>query len=130
MFDDKDKAVVIEVLENDGWEIIKEPFRFRAGGFKYQIDFAVKKGGKIVLIELKSFTGTFLEDLYAARGQYLTYIDALQLSPFGFDLYLAIPFDVYTKHFEKPLIKAILAKDKTKLILYSQDTKGIIRWTN
>jgi hypothetical protein len=130
MFDDKYYTQVKQALENDGYEIIQTPFRFRAGGFKYQIDFAAKKDERTILIELKSFSGSFLEDFYTARGQYLTYVDALQLSPFEYDVYLAIPIDIYTKHFAKPLIKTILDKSKIKLVVYNQDARQIIEWIN
>jgi hypothetical protein len=131
MFEDKLKEAVKIALLLAGVEIIADPYRFRAGGFKYQIDLAVKITGSTAVVEIKSFVSlSFLEDFYAAIGQYLTYRYALQLAQAHADLYLAVPSHVYVKHFAKPLIKGILEMHHVKLIVFDPENNQVTQWIN
>jgi hypothetical protein len=131
MFEDKLKEAVQLALGLAGVQIIADPYRFRSGGFKYQIDLAVKVTGLMAVVEIKSFLSlSFLEDFYAAIGQYITYRYALQLAQIHADLYLAVPSNVHAKHFAKPLIKGILEMHHVKLIVFDPEDNQSIQWIN
>ncbi len=131
MFEDKLKEAVKTALLLTGVEIIADPYRFRSGGFKYQIDLAVKMTGLTAAVEIKSFLSlSFLEDFYTAIGQYLTYRYALQLAQTHADLYLAVPSHVHAKHFAKPLIKGISEIHQVKLIVFDPEDNQSIQWIN
>jgi len=131
MFEDKLKEAVTIALLLAGIEIIADPYRFRSGGFKYQIDLAIKTANRTAAVEIKSFLSlSFLEDFYAALGQYITYRYALQLAQTQVDLYLAVPLHVYAKHFAKPLIKGILEMHHVKLIVFDSESNQVTQWIN
>ena len=106
MFADNLKEAVKVALTLAGIEIIADPYRFRSGGFKYQVDLAIEMTGLTAAVEIKSFLSlSFLEDFYAAMEQYITYRYALHLAQTHAELYLAVPLHVFAKHFAKPLTK-------------------------
>lgn len=78
---------------------------------------------------MKSFLKiSFLNEFHSVVGQYLNYAAFLQLQEPDRILFLAVPLDVYEKHFLQPAIEYIINKFALNLIVYNSQTKVIVQW--
>lgn len=69
-----------------------------------------------------------LADFYEAKGKYDTYRHGLEEAPIDKKIYLAVEETIFNTFFQKPLIKTILVKDHTDLIIFNHITKRIVKW--
>jgi hypothetical protein len=75
--------------------------------FKLKIDFGAERqilemenNKEKMVVEVKSFLDTsFMNDFHDTHGQYSDYTSALEYAGIKRQLFLAVPDDVYEKHF-------------------------------
>lgn len=127
--------IVREALEADGWTITADPFIIKSIGLRFEIDlaaeqvFAAERGKEEIVVEVKSFLSkSKLADFYEAKGKYDTYRHGLEEAPIDKKIYLAVEETIFNTFFQKPLIKTILVKDHTDLIIFNHITKRIVKW--
>lgn len=102
---------------------------------KFYVDLAAEKtietSGETrkVAIEIKVFGGlSFLNEFEKAVGQYLIYKQFLDdLFPERI-LFLAIADKVFEESFSLPSIKAVVAKQKIKLLVFNPELEEITKW--
>ena len=122
-------------LEKDGWKVTHDPLTIRLEDVKFYVDLAAEKtietSGETrkVAIEIKVFGGlSFLNEFEKAVGQYLIYKQFLDdLFPERV-LFLAIAADVFEESFSLPSIKAVVAKQKIKLLFFNPELEEITKW--
>jgi XisH protein len=128
---------VRHALEGEGWTITHDPYAFRVGGVRLNIDMGAEKvigaekEGRKIAIEVKSFVAQ--SDIYKfheAMGQYDSYWFALEDYEPDRVLYLAIPDYAYDGFFQLPLIQKVIQRKKIQLIIYEPITETIISWIN
>lgn len=122
-------------LENEGWNVTDDPLVVKSGGITVQIDMGAErligaeKEGEKIAIEVKTFgIISFITAFYEAIGKYIVYRKALKLEKSERKLYLAVPVDVYEKHFNEELIKGVCIDEDVKTIIYNQNEQNIFRW--
>lgn len=124
-------------LEKDGWTVTHKPLTIRLEDVKFYVDIAAEKerteNGAVekVAIEVKVFGGlSFLNEFEKAVGQYLIYQQFLEdLFPTR-KLFLAVPQTVYENSFSLPSIKAIVARQQIKILVFNPETEEITQWIN
>ncbi len=128
---------VKRALEKDGWTITHEPLTIRLEDVKFYVDLAAEKAveenGEVtkIAVEIKVFGGlSFLNEFEKAVGQYAIYRQFLEeLFPEP-RLFLAVPLNVFEKSFALPSIKAVVAKQNIKLLVFDSQTEEIVQWIN
>lgn len=126
---------VRNALEKDGWVITHDPFTIRLEDVKFYVDLAAEKtietDGETqkVALEIKVFGGlSFLNEFEKAVGQYLIYKQFLgELFPERI-LFLAVAEDVFEESFALPSIKAVVARQEIKLLVFNAELEEIIQW--
>lgn len=126
---------VRSALEKDGWTVTHDPFTIRLEDVKFYVDLAAEKiietGGekRKVAVEIKVFGGlSFLNEFEKAVGQYLIYKQFLgELFPERI-LFLAVSNDVFEESFALPSIRAVVAKQEIKLLVFNPELEEIIKW--
>jgi hypothetical protein len=133
---DMDHEHVRRALVNDGWTITHDPLRLHWGVRDLYGDLgaerllAAEKGAQKIAVEIKSFAGpSVVDDLEKAIGQFIVYHDVLETLDPDRVLYLAVSERAYHEAFEDPLGQLLLAKRRTKLMIYSNDTEEVRTWT-
>jgi len=127
--------LVVEALEEDGWIITHDPYRFEVGEIEYRIDLgaemligAIKNDQKIA-VEIKSFLGQSpTYDFHNALGQFLNYAVALEEYEPERELFLAVPDFFYKSFLQREVIRKIILRYKVKLLVFELDTKKISQW--
>lgn len=127
---------VRKALEKDGSTITHDPFTIRLEDVKFYVDLAAEKtietNGETrkVAIEIKVFGGlSFLNEFEKAVGQYLIYKQFLgDMFPERI-LFLAVAEDIFKESFALPSIKAVVAKQEIKLLVFNPQIEEIIKWT-
>jgi hypothetical protein len=122
-------------LEKDGWKITNDPLTIRLEDVKFYVDLAAEKtietNGETrkIAIEIKVFGSlSFLNEFEKAVGQYLIYKQFLDdLFPERI-LFLAVANDVFEESFSLPSIKAVVARQKIKLLVFNPELEEIIKW--
>ena len=126
---------VRKALEKAGWKITHDPLTIRLEDVKFYVDLAAEKTieadgeTRKVAIEIKVFGGlSFLNEFEKAVGQYLIYKQFLgDLFPERV-LFLAIADDVFEESFSLPSIKAVVARQKIKLLVFNPELEEITKW--
>lgn len=125
---------VVRALEKDGWLIDQEPFVLHVDERLCFVDFSMKRGingtsQQIMLIEVTCFPdrNRITPDLYGAIGQYLIYRAMVIESERSIPLYLSVPHDVFTEHFDKVVMRAVNDHD-IKLVIINLDEERVERW--
>lgn len=132
---DRNHYLVLEMMQAAGWKVIRDPYYIYWGGHKLEIDALISKyyeaEGKEILLEIKSmdennYTGKY----YNTLGQYLAYLDSLELRKKNYDIYLTIDkytYDMLTK--DKVSINLLKKHTvKFKYMVYNEFTRRIIEW--
>lgn len=132
---DKNHKTVIEVCEKEGFTILDDPYKIRWGTHPLEIDLLIAKDiginrtEKRILFEIKSFVkSNITSHLDRAVGQYLRYLDALNLKNIPYDLYLVMPEYSYKLMKSDQASLRFLKKQNIKYMVYNTDSKGIIEW--
>lgn len=127
---------VKNALEKDGWLVTHDPLTIRLEDVNFYVDLAaektVKNNGETskVAIEIKVFGGlSFLNEFEKAVGQYLIYKQFLtDLFPERV-LFLPVPLNVFEESFSLPSIKAVVARQEIKILVFDPEREEIVRWT-
>lgn len=126
-----------QALINDGWIILKDPYRIELvdDAKFYQVDLAAdkhldaKKGNREILVEIKTLSGTsILHQFHGILGQYLLYRDAMREQKIHKDLYLAVSSNGLDKLNEIKFIRRRIAQYDIKIICVSLQTEKILQW--
>jgi hypothetical protein len=91
--------------------------------------FSATKGNKKIAVEVKSFAEQ--SNIYAfhqALGQYLNYRLGLEAQQSDYQLYLAIPIDIYLEFFQLSFVKEIVKLHELNLIVFHPIDKSIQIW--
>lgn len=123
-------------LIKDGWTITHDPYSIKISeAIKIQIDLgaentiAAQRDQEKIAVEIKSFiTDSDISEFHGALGQYLNYLQALELKDPERILYLAVPMDTYTEFFKIPFIQLSLKKYEINLIVYNPSKEDIEQW--
>jgi len=122
-------------LEKDGWTITNDPLPLKIGKRTLNVDlgaeklFAAEKQGRKIAVKVKSFvSGSPVNDLEEAVGQYIIYEDILDLLEPERIIYLAIRAEVYAQIFSEPIGQLLLEKKRFKLIVFDSLKETIVRW--
>ena len=123
-------------LIKDGWTITHDPYSIKISeAIKIQIDLgaentiAAQRDQEKIAVEIKSFiTDSDISEFHGALGQYLNYLQALELKDPERILYLAVPMDTYTEFFRIPFIQLSLKKYEINLIVYNPSKEDIEQW--
>lgn len=125
---------VKEALEKENWEIINDPLRLKiSDDLVYMIDLAAEKyiiatkAKKVIVVEIKTFQqGSNTYSFHGALGQYCVYKSALKFLDLPYELFLAVPHNVFKSFFQQPFIQQVLIDYDCKIMTYSPDEKEII----
>lgn len=123
-------------LIKEGWEITHDPYSIKISEvIKLQIDLgaestiAAQRNQEKIAVEIKSFIAdSDISEFHGALGQYLNYLQALEVKDPERILYLAIPIDTYTEFFQIPFIQTSLKKYGVSLIVYEPIKEEIKQW--
>ncbi|MFN8487366.1 MAG: element excision factor XisH family protein [Caldilineaceae bacterium] len=137
MVNDAIHAAVKRALINDGWSILSEHFRMQLGRYKLFADLAAERtlaaerNGRKILIEIKSFSGrSYIKELQQALGQYRMYLDAVELTKLGYDVYLAVGREVYDEFLSHPEIEHLLQRNQVRLVIIHLEQAKVTKWIN
>ncbi|MGK7889423.1 MAG: element excision factor XisH family protein [Leptolyngbyaceae cyanobacterium] len=123
-------------LVKDGWTITHDPYSIKISeAIKVQIDLgaenaiAAQRDQEKIAVEIKSFIAdSDISEFHVALGQYLNYLQALELQDPERILYLAVPIDTYTEFFQIPFIQRALKRHSMNLIVYNPIQEAIAQW--
>jgi XisH protein len=128
--------LVVAGLVADGWTITDDPLTVMLGRQALYIDLGVEaptlvaeQAGRKVAIEIQSFlSGSAVNDLHRAVGQFVIYRAVLDEVRPGLPLYLAIPHNTFAAIFDEPLGQLIQAKLVDRLVVFERTTGRIMKW--
>ncbi len=90
---------------------------------------AAEKNGQKIAVEIKSFlSSSTITEFYAALGQFMSYLLALEVQHPERTLYLAISSDIYDEFFRLEFGQLAMKRYHLKLIVYNIDRKEIVAW--
>lgn len=130
--------VVKRALEKDGWIITHDPYPIIGKdieGPDYEIDLGAEKmviaekGPEKIAVEIKSFIQpSFAHEFHKAFGQYIIYLNGLQLLEPERILYLAMPTFARDLLEENPFLLNIVHKFQVRLVIFEPKTETIVSW--
>nr|WP_205704050.1 element excision factor XisH family protein [Candidatus Chloroploca sp. Khr17] len=107
----------------------------RSGGIDLYIDLGAEKlltaekDGDAIAVEIKSFLGpSFISEFHTALGQFLNYRYALAQRKPAYELFLAVPVDVYQTFFTLTFTQGILTQYAIKILVYNPETEEVHQW--
>ena len=129
-------TIVKEALIAEGWTITDHPFVLlnkKDGGIETDLGvekiIVAEKGLTKIAVEVKSFLNPSpINDFHAALGQYLIYLDVMEMKQIDRIMYLAMPFETHTFLSTKPYFLYVVNKHNVKFILFEPETKTIEKW--
>jgi hypothetical protein len=126
---------VRRTLEKDGWIITDDPLilvleqtllKADLGAEKF---FTAEKEDRRIAIEIKDFdTPSVISELEKTMGQLQLYQWALERQEPERQLFLAVSEAIYLKHFQKPIFKLAVNRNKINLLVYEPEKEVIIQW--
>jgi XisH protein len=132
---DRSHESLRRALEKDGWRITADPLVLQLEGTDLKADlgaektFAAEKDGRKIAIELKEFTAVSgVSELEKTMGQIQLYQWALDVQEPERILFLAVSETAYVRHFEKPLFRLAVQRNKINLLIYQLDSEAIVEW--
>jgi XisH protein len=124
-------------LEKDGWKIIDDPLLLTLEKTLLKADlgaekfFADEKEDRKIAVEIKDFDApSIISELEKTLGQLQLYQWALEGQEPERQLFLEISEDVYLKHFQKPIFKMAIRRNRISLIVYDPINEVILQWIN
>lgn len=126
---------IVHALQKDGWQVRDAPYvlpvtRTRRLFIDIQAKREQQNGSQnIIVVEAKCFldTGTELNDLYTAIGQYLIYRSLLWRKGSTDELYLAVPVHAFNSVFQQ-LAMDVVNEIRVKMIVVDLDSEVIVQW--
>lgn len=133
---DKFHEAVRRALEKENWLITHDPFIIQISEtVKLKIDLgaetilAAQRHTEKIAVEVKNFsTDSEISEFHTALGQYLNYLQALEMKEPDRMLYLAVPQETYNNFFQIPFIQTSLKRHSVNLISYSPLQEIIVQW--
>ncbi|MGA0200989.1 MAG: element excision factor XisH family protein, partial [Prochlorotrichaceae cyanobacterium] len=133
---DKFHQAVRRALEKENWLITHDPFIIQISEtVKLKIDLgaetvlAAQRNTDKIAVEVKNFaTDSEISEFHTALGQYLNYLQALEMKEPDRVLYLAVPQETYNDFFQIPFIQTSLKRHSVNLISYSPLQETIVQW--
>jgi XisH protein len=93
--------------------------------------FAAEKEDRKIAVEIKDFDApSIISELEKTLGQLQLYQWALEVQEPERQLFLGISEDVYLKHFQKPIFKMAIRRNRISLIVYDPTNEVILQWIN
>lgn len=129
-------AAVRHALEKDNWLITHDPFVVQISEtVKLKIDLgaetaiAAQRDHEKIAVEIKTFVAdSEISEFHTALGQYLNYLQALEVKEPERVLYLAVPIETYGDFFTIPFIQKMLKRYEINLIVYNPVQETIEAW--
>lgn len=122
-------------LEKDGWTVTDDPLILVLENTLLKADlgaekfFTAEKDNRKIAIEIKDFdTPSVISELEKTMGQLQLYQWALEGQEPDRKLFLAVSEAIYLKHFQKPIFKLVLNRNKINLLVYEPEQEVIIQW--
>ena len=122
-------------LEKEGWIITDDPLvlileqtllKADLGAEKF---LTAEKDRHKIAVEVKDFDSpSVISELEKTIGQLQLYQWALESQEPERQLFLAISYNIYLKHFQKPIFQLVIKRNKINLIVYDPKQEVIIRW--
>ena len=128
--------LVKKALISEGWTVTDDPLILlskKEGGIETDLGaekiITAEKGLTKIAVEVKSFLNPSpINDFHTALGQYLTYLDVMEMKQIERIMYLAMPFEVYTFLYTKTYFRYVVEKHKIRFILFEPVTEAIEEW--
>ena len=128
--------IVKEALIKEGWIITDDPLLLlpkEEGGISTDLGaekiLIAEKGLTKIAVEIKSFINPSpIHDFSKAIGQYIVYLDVLEMVKSDRIMYLAMPYDVYNYLITKPYVGYVQNKHHIRFILFDPTEKIIEKW--
>lgn len=124
---------VVRALQKDGWRILQQHTKLPFAKRRVFVDLQVVRGDngnreEILLIEVKCFgdPDLYLQDIYTAVGQYITYRAILIDTNINLPLYLSIP-EVAFASFE-PAIQRAFRDHQIRIIVIDLEAEKVTQW--
>jgi hypothetical protein len=118
----------IQMLTLTGVVLVLEKTLLKAdlGAEKF---FTAEKEDRRIAIEIKDFdTPSVISELEKTMGQLQLYQWALEEQDPNRQLFLAVSEAIYLKHFQKPIFKLAVTRNKINLLVYEPEREVIIQW--
>ncbi len=132
---DRYHHVVRAALVKDGWTITHDPLTLELEGDRLFADLgaerllSAEKGTRKIAVEVKTFRGPSpLTDLQEAMGQYLAYRILLRRIDPERELFIAVPQDVLTTLFRRPVGEGFLTEERGKVFGYDIINEEVVEW--
>ena len=124
-------------LEKDGWSITDDPLILILENTLLKADlgaekfFTAEKHNQKIAVEVKDFDSrSVISELEKTIGQIQFYQWALEEQEPERILFLAISQSVYLRHFQKPIFKLAIKRNKINLIVFDSLKEDILQWIN
>ena len=126
---------VLRALQKDGWSILSKPFAIRTNEHTVYADCILerKRNGQneqVIILEVKCFTNpqADLQEFYTAVGQYQFYRAAVAANRSTTPLYLALPFEAYTRLMSDNAVSITLQQGGIKLVVIDVVVEEVVQW--
>ncbi|MFN0122106.1 MAG: element excision factor XisH family protein [Blastocatellia bacterium] len=128
---DTHHETVKHALLRDGWTITADPFVIQFGKTRMYADLCAEKNVRVIIVEIKGFArDSFVNELHRATGQYGNYRTMLQRTGADYEVWLAVPHDVYLQYFTDDHVRFILEDQQISLFTFNPETEEIVLWNN
>ena len=120
---------VKRALEKDGWAITADPFIIDLGKTRMYADLGAEKSIRLIVVEIKTFIGdSFINELHRATGQYMNYRSLIRQTSEQYEVFLAVPLQIYKKYFGQHYVQVILKDLQIKLVIFDSEQEVITEW--
>lgn len=124
---------VVHALQQDGWRVLRQHMKLAFSQRRVFVDLQVARGDngnrqEILLIEVKCFgdADLYLQDIYTAIGQYVTYRVILMDMNVNIPLYLSIPEVVFASF--EPAIQRAFRDHHIRIIVINLEAEKVTQW--
>lgn len=136
MANDTIHDAVKKALGKDGWTIIKEHLHLEYEELDIFVDlmaerasFVAEKDNQQILVEVKTFGDrSFMRALQQALGQYQIYVDFMEFTGLGYELYLAVSSAVYETFLRGTAAQRIIQRHRIKLLVVDIGREEVVEW--
>lgn len=91
--------------------------------------FVAEKDNQQILVEVKTFGDrSFMRALQQALGQYQIYVDFLEFTGLGYELYLAVNSAVYETFLRGTATQRIIQRHQVKLLIIDIGREEVVEW--
>ena len=84
---------------------------------------------RLIVVEIKTFIGdSFINELHRATGQYMNYRSLIRQTSEQYEVFLAVPLQIYKKYFGQHYVQVILKDLQIKLVIFDSEQEVITEW--